>query len=221
MAIQVINVGLLANDGSGDDLREAFIKVNQNFDELDLRTESTTAITVGLGPYTFYKERVNSELRFRDLQVDPLYPDTIGLRVSADGNSIYIYSKTATLRFTDGTATLAASVDQVITFTGTEASQVTVNNSTKTVTVDSRISRESSPTLNANLNVNNFDLTNINTINSIAMEDLEQAFDFDFGSLTFVRTSIFDFFANNIDIDFGTITNPAPDIVDLGVLPSL
>jgi hypothetical protein len=27
MAIQVINVGNLANDGTGDDLREAFIKV--------------------------------------------------------------------------------------------------------------------------------------------------------------------------------------------------
>ena len=31
MAIQTINVGNLANDGTGDDLREAFIKVNQNF----------------------------------------------------------------------------------------------------------------------------------------------------------------------------------------------
>ena len=31
MAIQTINVGAIANDGSGDDLREAFIKVNLNF----------------------------------------------------------------------------------------------------------------------------------------------------------------------------------------------
>lgn len=221
MAIQVINVGLLANDGSGDDLREAFIKVNQNFDELDLRTESTTAVTVGSGPYRFYKEQSGSELRFRDLQVDPLYSDTIGLRLSEDGNSIYIRSKQSTIRFTDGTATLSASVDQVITFTGTNAAQVTVDNNTRTVTVDSLLSRESSPTLNANLNANNYGITNLNTINSIAVEDLEQAFDFDFGSLSFTRTSIFDWFANNVDIDFGTITSPAPDIVDLGILPSI
>jgi len=31
MAVQMINVGRLANDGTGDDLREAFIKINQNF----------------------------------------------------------------------------------------------------------------------------------------------------------------------------------------------
>ena len=31
MAVTSINVGTLANDGTGDDLREAFIKVNNNF----------------------------------------------------------------------------------------------------------------------------------------------------------------------------------------------
>ena len=30
MAVTSINVGTLANDGTGDDLREAFIKVNNN-----------------------------------------------------------------------------------------------------------------------------------------------------------------------------------------------
>ena len=35
MAIQTINIGNIANDGTGDDLREAFIKVNNNFTELN------------------------------------------------------------------------------------------------------------------------------------------------------------------------------------------
>jgi len=35
MAITRINVGTLANDGTGDDLRQAFVKVNNNFDELE------------------------------------------------------------------------------------------------------------------------------------------------------------------------------------------
>ena len=34
MAIQTINIGTIANDGTGDDLREAFVKVNNNFTEL-------------------------------------------------------------------------------------------------------------------------------------------------------------------------------------------
>lgn len=35
MAIQLINLGNYANDGSGDDLRTAFQKVNANFSEID------------------------------------------------------------------------------------------------------------------------------------------------------------------------------------------
>ena len=34
MANSIINIGTLANDGTGDDLREAFIKVNNNFKKL-------------------------------------------------------------------------------------------------------------------------------------------------------------------------------------------
>jgi len=34
MAIQTINIGQNANDGTGDDLRTAFDKVNDNFDYL-------------------------------------------------------------------------------------------------------------------------------------------------------------------------------------------
>ena len=37
MAIQRVNIGTIANDGTGDDLREAFVKVNNNFTELDIR----------------------------------------------------------------------------------------------------------------------------------------------------------------------------------------
>jgi len=35
MAIQIINIGNAVNDGSGDDLRTAFVKVNNNFAELN------------------------------------------------------------------------------------------------------------------------------------------------------------------------------------------
>jgi len=35
MAIQNINLGTYANDGTGDDLRSAFTKVNDNFDYID------------------------------------------------------------------------------------------------------------------------------------------------------------------------------------------
>ena len=31
MSIETINIGNIANDGTGDDLRQAFIKTNNNF----------------------------------------------------------------------------------------------------------------------------------------------------------------------------------------------
>jgi len=41
MAIQNINVGATANDGNGDPLRNAFIKCNDNFDDLDTTKQDT------------------------------------------------------------------------------------------------------------------------------------------------------------------------------------
>jgi len=65
MAIQTINIGQYANDGSGDDLRTAFTKVNANFallgtdipvaEATNLGTNSVIATNVnklGSGPYT-------------------------------------------------------------------------------------------------------------------------------------------------------------------------
>ena len=48
MAVQTINIGTLANDGTGDDRVKRSIKVTQNFDDLDPRApESTTVVNTG------------------------------------------------------------------------------------------------------------------------------------------------------------------------------
>ena len=218
MALQIINVGLIANDGTGDDLREAFIKVNQNFDDLDLRTESTTAQNAAVGAgYGTYKEQVGSILYFRDLQPDPLYPGTMAIRVSDDGNTLYLRSAQATIRFTDGTNTLSSSVEQVVTFTGTEGARITVDNNSRTVSVDSQLVRETAPALSANLDADNNNIVNINQINNISMDSLAELFEFNFGNISNTRSNIIDWIVNSADIDFGTITSPATEIVDLGV----
>ena len=47
MARQVINVGATANDGTGDGLRTAYIKCNDNFNELYNTTLTPTALING------------------------------------------------------------------------------------------------------------------------------------------------------------------------------
>lgn len=52
MAIQTINLGTYANDGTGDDLRTAFLKVNANFAELNTLT-ITGGTNLGTGTAVF------------------------------------------------------------------------------------------------------------------------------------------------------------------------
>ena len=49
MAIQNINLGTYANDGTGDDLRTAFQKVNNNFAELVSTSGIATGSNLGSG----------------------------------------------------------------------------------------------------------------------------------------------------------------------------
>lgn len=50
MAQQLINIGALPNDGTGDPLRVAYAKINDNFDELYAGDGSlVTRITAGSG----------------------------------------------------------------------------------------------------------------------------------------------------------------------------
>ena len=85
MAVQLIKIGNTANDGTGDDLREAFVKVNANFNELDLRDdEQTTVSNLGATGEGLYKEKVNYELRFKKIV------GGAGLTLTATDNNITI-----------------------------------------------------------------------------------------------------------------------------------
>ena len=84
MAIQPINVGNVVNDGSGDDLRTAFVKVNNNFFELDIRHgEQNTASNVGTGT-GLYKDKVGVNLEFKSINAGT------GISITPDANTITI-----------------------------------------------------------------------------------------------------------------------------------
>jgi|TARA_R110002074_G_scaffold87626_6_gene193474 hypothetical protein len=222
MAIQTINVGAIANDGSGDDLREAFIKVNLNFQDLDLRASAATASNVGIGT-SLFKEKVDSDFKFRSLAADPNAAGTMTFRVSDDGNTLFLSSTQATLVFTDNTNTITSNVASPIIFKGATntGAVVTVDNNTKTVTVDSQLVRESSPAVSAPLNMQNNNIVNCGTINDINISSLASVGGTDFGSTgTATVNSILDYLVAVQDVDMGTIASPVNVNIDEGLIVS-
>ncbi len=210
MAIQTINVGVLANDGTGDDLREAFIKTNQNFSDLDLRVSNfteNTAENVGSAGFGVYAQTVGSSLQFRKLLVDPLYPETMNIRIGDDNNTIYFSSTQAQSRFTDGTTSITTPVEQFITIEGSGGAQASVGTtgSGPKITIDSLLSRETSPQLAVDLDANNKSLLNVAALNSITSAELDEVFGWDFGDLTTTANSIISYIIKTqFSVEFGS-----------------
>lgn len=221
MAVQTINVGVLANDGTGDDLREAFIKANQNFDDLDLRVDSFVEITgqnLGTTGFGLFSQKTGNTLDFRKIQADPLYADSVNLRISDDGNTLFLSTPQSQSRFTDGTATITTPVEQPIFVVGEEGAVVSVNTVGPEIRVRSVISGETAPRLSADLNADDNELKNVSAFNGIFADEFARTLGFDFGSIQSSSTSIIDFIITNNDVDLGSSINwfEAPTAIEFG-----
>jgi hypothetical protein len=171
MSLQTINVGGFINDGTGDDIRTAFVKVNDNFTELDLRQgQNNTASNLGAG-LGIFKEKLGVDLRFKSLK---------------EGDGISISSSS-------GELTISSTVSPEITFnadTGTTTTQeISIaggNNITTTLvgnilTIDSpstSLINDPNPMLGANLDINGFNIAGTGNIN---VDNVTGSF---FGNLT-------------------------------------
>jgi hypothetical protein len=69
MTIQTINLGNYANDGTGDDLRTAFEKVNANFALLDAEAAINAGANLGSGTGIF-AAKSSATLQFKSLTSD-------------------------------------------------------------------------------------------------------------------------------------------------------
>lgn len=117
MAKQTVNIGATPNDGTGDPIRDAFNKVNQNFDELYSSYAATGSISVG-----------NST-------VNTVVSNTGGLVVSNSSSSTVANTDTFKIGNTTANATMLATQVNVFgnTATGTgvlNATAVAVGNAT-------------------------------------------------------------------------------------------
>lgn len=211
MALQTINVGNYVNDGTGDDLRTAFVKVNENFDELDLRAgQNNTASNTGTGAGIF-KEKVGVDLRFKSVKAGN------GISVVQNSSDITVNNTWPSIGSiqADDSNTFTATGSNTLIITGGGAITTSINNNTLTINGVSNIESESAPRLGADLNLNNHDVVDYNLSLRSINNDITY---FDFGIIGAVPSTFFQWLKDQYDFDLGSFSSPAAVDIDLGTI---
>lgn len=215
MAIQYVNVGQTDNDGSGDDLREAFIKVNDNFSQLSaLVTESTTASNIGAG-VGIYAATEEYNLQFKTLvegNAISIVPSVNEIVISVDQivNSVTLSADTG--------QKIISGLD-VLNIIGESSISTELVANTLTVKSDfNNVSEDPAPALGANLDAANFSIINLLSVNGSSLEGLHKVtgINFDFGSITAEANNIIDWIIINTNIDMGSFAQPNFISINMG-----
>jgi len=246
MAVQLINIGNIANDGTGDDLREAFIKTNANFEELDLRDdEQTTAKNLGdTGEGLFFRRNVY-DLEFKKISAGS------NVTLTADDNKIVIAadSGVSDLTITADTGNVVLDDSAALTISGGADISTVIVDGVLTVayTGVTDLVSDTTPQLSADLDAQANNLLNVGTITTTGINGpvtgnvtgnltgnvtgdltgLVHGIDIrtiagddqaDFGAINPVIENLFQYVIINTDIDWGSITTPNSGIFDLGAI---
>lgn len=245
MAITLVNLGNSANDGTGDDLREAFVKVNNNFTEISNQLEFSGSNLGSSGAEVFARLE-DHVLKFRTLVAGE------NILMQQFDNTIQISANIPDSRFiatTDsGSVTLGNGVTANIL--GGQGATVSGDENTKTITIDASVEADLNPVLGASLNGNNYSITNvanisagtvngdnvyattkmqsdviqgnnliINTINDVDLTDqIYDLFNFDMGEINYTVNNQLQAVVRSIGIDMGSFTSPSAQSIDLGTI---
>jgi hypothetical protein len=225
MSLQQINLGAVANDGTGDDIRTAFQKIISNFNQLDARTpEATTAVNLGNGQGVF-ASKSNDELRFKTIvggQNVTLTAtgETITVDVNAGVTQFSVEADSGSVLVTEN-STIKIEGGRLVT-TQRTGNSIVVNTSAL-----GSISEDTNPTLSAPLNAAGFALGNVGTIDATTVSGIfvgnltglvhnidirdinyyrvpNNSWDFNGIAATTV-TNIFDWVFETYDVDLGSI----------------
>lgn len=155
MAIQTINIGTNPNDGTGDDLRTAFDKVNDNFTELlAVGGETNTASNLGIGEGVF-KQKTAQDLQFKTIR------NTDGtIAITSDGNSLYLDTNNladndfGSIQVDNGNTLTASSSGQLFGIKGGNTNIVTTVSGTDIVITGAfEVSNDATPQLGGDLSI--------------------------------------------------------------------
>ena len=222
MAIQNINIGNIANDGTGDDLREAFIKVNNNFTELNTSVTSVNLQAENLGTGTgLFAQKTDNTLQFKSLQAGA------GITITPGGNTVSITADsglTQLIVISDDESIILPGGGQSVNIQGGTNVQTKVEsgNFKINVTGNGLVELDTSPKLGGNLDVDGKNITNGGTVTATnfngALEGLvygidirnisSSLLDFDMGGVELTATNVMDFIILTTDYDMGTYASP-------------
>ena len=160
MAIQTINIGNIANDGTGDDLREAFIKVNNNFSELNNNVTAieTDGENLGTGQEIF-AQKSDNKLQFKTIlagQGITLSPGGSTLSITADSGVTQVI-----LISDDGSKIIPGGASSVNMFGGQNIdTQVENGNFKIKINGNNLVAQDTAPTLGGDSNGNAKNIVN-------------------------------------------------------------
>jgi hypothetical protein len=137
MAIQTINIGNVVNDGLGDDLRSAFLKVNANFAELQTSLTVTASNAAGNSGFGIFAQKVGSDLQFKNL----LAGNKIIMEGFTDSIRISSTQPDAFTRIDTDQGIVQASQHQQITIQGGDNINVTTDG--QVITVETNVNLDS------------------------------------------------------------------------------
>ena len=232
MALQTINIGTLANDGTGDDLREAFIKVNNNFTELNTSVTSVNLQAENLGAGTgLFAQKSDNTLQFKTLQAGA------GVTITPGGNTVSITADSGLTQLIlisdDGSIILPGGGQSVNLQGGTNVqTKVESGNLKINVTGSGLVELDTSPKLGGNLDADGNNITNGGTVTASnfngALEGLvygidirnisSSLIDFDMGGVELTATNVMDFIILTTDYDMGTYASPQAVSIEGGTI---
>ncbi len=227
MALQSINIGPIANDGTGDNLRVAFEKVNQNFTELDSRFTFTNSVeNLGSGAGVFHNKE-NNILYFKTI----IGGDNISLSVT--DNEITVNSTENFTIQTDSDSVNISGASKSFGVKGVGNINAGLSSNDVQISLDPNglVALDPAPTLGGNLNAGNFDITNVsniaastftgNLVGTVNGINITTSFDdLDLGGIIYQVTTNQEYVIATSSLDYGTFTAPTTLNSDFGSIVS-
>jgi hypothetical protein len=229
MPISNINIGTIANDGTGDDLREAFIKVNNNFAELNARDPESTTVSNRLTDTNSIKglfyQKSGVDLQFKSLEAG----SNISFTSNNDKITITSSGVVSILVFGDtGPHLTINSVGMLEVFGTGGAATRTLSNGT-TLEIESLLANESNATLtgagNDIVGIDNIQAANVDAlVYDIDVSDRNSFIGFDMGVIQLDAanneniTNLLDLYFSQNPVDMGTIASPNATVFDFGAI---